>query len=75
VQRVRRALIISLEDNNWAGIAHDSGFADQPHLARDIKERFGASPRRVAGYLGNMRHELLEEDDVRNIQSGSARAA
>ncbi len=75
VQRVRRALIISLDDGNWAGIAHDSGFADQPHLARDIKERFGASPRRVAGYLGGIRHELVDHRDVRNLQSGTARAA
>jgi len=75
VQRVRRALILRLEDPNWAGIAHDAGFADQPHLARDIKERFGAAPRRVAGYLGGMRHELLEGEHVRNIQSGAARAA
>jgi transcriptional regulator GlxA family with amidase domain len=28
VQRVRRALILSLEDPDWAGIAAEAGFAD-----------------------------------------------
>jgi AraC-like DNA-binding protein len=40
--------ILALEDSDWEGVAHDSGFADQPHLVRDIKERFGAAPRRSA---------------------------
>jgi transcriptional regulator GlxA family with amidase domain len=75
VQRVRRALILALEDPDWAGVAHDSGFADQPHLARDIKLRFGAAPTRISGYLGGIRHELLEDGDVRNIQAGAKRAA
>lgn len=75
VQRARRALILALEDPDWAGVAHDSGFADQPHLVRDIKLRFGAAPRRVTGYFGGIRHELLEGSDVRNLQEGAARAA
>lgn len=62
VQRLRRALILALEDPNWAEVASEAGFADQPHLARDIKERFGAAPRRVAGYLGGIRHILLAPD-------------
>ncbi len=75
VQRARRALILALEDPDWAGIAHDSGFADQPHLIRDIKERFGAAPRRITGYFGGIRHELLDGGHVRNIQADAARAA
>lgn len=75
VQRVRRALILALEDPDWAGIAHDSGFADQPHLVREIKERFGAAPRRVSGYFRGIRHELLDDANVRNIQSHAAQAA
>ena len=75
VQRVRRALVLGLDDPDWAGIAHESGFADQPHLARDIKGRFGAAPIRVAGYLGGIRHELLAADHVRNVQSSPPRAA
>lgn len=75
VQRARRALILALDDPDWAGVAHDSGFADQPHLIRDIKERFGAAPLRIAGYFGGMRHELLDEAHVRNIQALPAEAA
>lgn len=75
VQRVRHALIRALDDADWAGIAHDTGFADQPHLARDIKERFGAAPRRVIGYLGGIRHELLAPRQVRNVQDVREQAA
>jgi len=75
VQRVRRALILALDDPDWAAVAHDSGFADQPHLIRDVKQRFGAAPRRVAGYFGGMQHELLDLPDGRNIQARPANAA
>jgi len=75
VQRIRRALILSLEDPDWAGVAHDSGFADQAHLARDVKLRFGAAPRRVSGYFCGIRHELIEHAGVRNLQAAAARAA
>lgn len=75
VQRVRRALILALDDPDWAAVAHDSGFADQPHLIRDVKQRFGAAPRRIAGYFGGMQHELLDLPDGRNIQARPANAA
>jgi AraC-like DNA-binding protein len=75
VQRVRRALILALDDPDWAGIAHESGFADQPHLIRDVKQRFGAAPLRIVGYFGGMRHELLDLPDGRNIQARPANAA
>ncbi len=75
VQRIRRALILALDDPNWVGVAHDSGFADQPHLIRDVKQRFGAAPRRVSGYFGGIRHELLDLPDGRNIQARPANAA
>jgi AraC-like DNA-binding protein len=75
VQRTRRALILSLADADWAGIAAETGFADQPHLARDMRGRFGTPPARVAGYYGGMRHELLAPADVRKLQDPPARAA
>lgn len=74
VQRVRRAIILSLTDPDWAGIACDAGFADQPHLARDIRERFGVPPRQIGGYLGGIRHELIVPD-VRKVQDRPAAAA
>jgi AraC-like DNA-binding protein len=73
VQRARRALLLALLERDWAGAAHEAGFADQPHFARDIKDRFGAPPRQVAGYLGGIRHEML--DDVRILQDRPAAAA
>jgi AraC-like DNA-binding protein len=75
VQRLRRALILSLTEPNWAGVAAESGFSDQPHLARDIKERFGTALASVGGYFGGMRHELLEPHHVRNLQDAAAEAA
>ena len=68
VQRMRRALISSLDKGHWAGIALDAGFADQPHLSRDIKNRFGTPPGQVAGYLDGISHELLPNNGVRFIQ-------
>lgn len=75
VQRVRRAIVLSLDDPDWAGIAEEAGFADQPHLIRDIRDRFGAAPRQVRGYLGGIRHELLSFGDVRFVQDRPAEAA
>jgi AraC-like DNA-binding protein len=75
VQRVRRALILSLAEANWADIAYEAGFADQPHLARDIKERFGAAPGRVGGYLGGIRHEFVTPALDRFVQDPRADAA
>lgn len=72
VQRVRRALILALDDPDWSGIAHDSGFADQSHLTRDMRARFGRGACRVAGYFRGIRHELLEPADGRNLQAEAA---
>ncbi|MBX3562207.1 MAG: AraC family transcriptional regulator [Sphingomonas sp.] len=71
IQRVRRALLLSLGDPDWAGIASAAGFADQPHLARDIRGRFGAAPVTVRGYLGGIRHELIAP--VRFVQDAAPR--
>ncbi len=68
IQRLRRALLLSFEDPDWAGVASEAGFADQPHLARDVKNRFGAGLQLVRGYLGGIRHELLTPAGVRFVQ-------
>lgn len=75
VQRVRRALIQSLAESNWANIAYATGFADQPHLARDIKKRFGAAPAQVGGYIGGIRHEFIVPPPDRFVQDKGAAAA
>jgi len=71
IQRVRHALILSFDDRGWADVASEAGFADQPHLTRDVRERFGAGPRLVRGYLGGIRHELLSGDGVRFVQDAA----
>ena len=68
VQRVRRALILSLAAPGWAGIAADAGYADQPHFTRAVRDHFGATPGQIAGYFNGIRHELLFPDDVRFVQ-------
>jgi transcriptional regulator GlxA family with amidase domain len=72
VQRVRNALIMALTEPSWAAVAHESGYADQPHLARSIKERFGSAACRVGGYFGGMRHEMLVPGDGRKVQDAPA---
>jgi AraC-like DNA-binding protein len=75
VQRARRALIMALEDGDWAGVAAEAGFADQSHLVRDIRGRFGAPPRHVRGYFRGIRHELVTPADGRFVQDQEAAAA
>jgi AraC-like DNA-binding protein len=75
VYRMRRALVLALNDPDWAGIAEESGFADQPHLVRDFRARFGQAPRRVRGYFGGIRHELLAPAHVRFVQDRAPAAA
>lgn len=75
VQRARGALILSLSDASWAEIAHDAGYADQPHLARDIRDRFGGPLARVGGYFGAMRHEMVTPADGRFVQDAMVRTA
>ena len=75
VQRLRRALILSLSEPSWAHIALATGFADQPHLARDIKGRFGEACGRVSGYLGGIRHEFVVPASDRFAQNERVDAA
>jgi AraC-like DNA-binding protein len=59
VQRVRRALILSLECPSWSEVAVDSGYADQAHLSRAVRSRFGISPRQIGGYINGIRHSFV----------------
>ena len=74
IQRIRRALLLSFESVDWAGVASEAGFADQPHLVRDVTGRFGAAPTLVRGYLGGIHHELLTPAGVRFVQDTAHRA-
>lgn len=68
VQRVRRALILSLDGDNWAAVAANAGYSDQPHLNRAIRTVFDAAPRTIGGYIGGIRHIFLEPPYGRFIQ-------
>jgi AraC-like DNA-binding protein len=45
VLRVHRALEAAQHTESWAAIAADTGFADQPHLVRELRELVGETPR------------------------------
>jgi AraC-like DNA-binding protein len=75
VLRLRHALILSLVEPDWADVALAAGFADQPHLARNIKGKFGAATGRVSGYLGGIRHEFVTVGPDRFVQDERADAA
>jgi hypothetical protein len=39
---------------DWAGLALDHGYFDQPHLIRDFQDFSGESPRRLLARLGEL---------------------
>ncbi|HEY0013405.1 MAG TPA: helix-turn-helix transcriptional regulator [Allosphingosinicella sp.] len=61
VQRVRRALILSLDTARWADVAAEAGYADQPHLNRAVRTHFGTAPRTIGFYVGGIRHVFVEQ--------------
>jgi AraC-like DNA-binding protein len=52
-KRAERARSLLEGGSPPAEVAHETGYADQPHLTRDLRERFGRTPgeirRRSAG--------------------------
>lgn len=58
IRRIRKACIIMIEDEAraLAGISHEGGYADQPHLSREFRSIFGSTPRLVEAYLRRIEH-------------------
>jgi len=59
LRRVRDACLRALDSGeavDWAGISAASGFADQPHLSRELRWAFGWPPRLVLEYLNQIEH-------------------
>ncbi len=60
-QRVRQVCIAAVEPGAtpWIDVAADSGFADQAHLAREMRRLMGMPPSAVAKRLRRIRHLAL----------------
>lgn len=58
LRRIRHAciLILAEQEAKLAGVSHDGGYADQPHLTREFRGIFGSSPRLVEAYLRQIEH-------------------
>ena len=68
VQQLRTALTIAITGHGAAATSEAAGYADQAHLARDTKARFGRSFGAVVSTIGSIEHAFAHGDDVRNIQ-------
>ena len=52
IVRFNRALSLSKrQDDNWAGIAADCGYADQAHLVREFRQLAGETPSGLAALI------------------------
>jgi AraC-like DNA-binding protein len=61
VCRGRAALAASLRgEDRWAVVAATLGFADQAHLANDLKSLMGLTPGSLERRLAMIEHELVE---------------
>ena len=63
IRRVRSAAAAAashLGDRQWADVATDAGYADQPHLAREFRSLLGAGPEAFRRHARRIRHELLD---------------
>ena len=57
IRRMRAALQAALDGaRGWAAIAGSLGFADQPHLVRDLAQLTGLTPREIAEHLSAIQH-------------------
>lgn len=58
LRRIRHACILMLAEQEaaLAGVSHEGGYADQPHLTREFRGIFGSSPRLVEAYLRQIEH-------------------
>ena len=44
---------------DWAGLALDHGYFDQPHLIRDFQELSGESPSRLLARMGELGRRFI----------------
>ncbi len=62
--RIRRARASAAEavlsGRSWAEVMAERGFADQPHLVRELQSLLGVAPERFAAHARQIDHELVE---------------
>lgn len=49
--------------SSWSDLAHGLGFADQPHLAREVRRLTGQTPTALRASLGAVAEQLTPRDD------------
>jgi AraC-like DNA-binding protein len=54
VLRLQRALARARAGTPWADVAACEGYADQPHLAREVRALAGTTPTRILGGVGTV---------------------
>jgi len=58
---LRRTLDESLDELvGWSGVAAESGYADQAHLVREVRQYTQLSPTALKAWLAQITHELVE---------------
>jgi AraC-like DNA-binding protein len=66
IARFQRALDAGAArpDKTWCEIAHEFGYYDQAHMARDFISLGGATPKQVLHFMGDMRPQALIRQDT-----------
>lgn len=58
---LRRTIDDALDERvGWSGVAAESGYADQAHLAREVRQYAKLSPTALKAWLSQIAHELVE---------------
>lgn len=58
---LRRTVDESLDERvGWSGVAAESGYADQAHLVREVRQYTQLSPTALKAWLAQITHELVE---------------
>ncbi|ESQ83899.1 hypothetical protein AEAC466_11260 [Asticcacaulis sp. AC466] len=75
LRRVRRACVdlIHKAGDRVADISFDHGYADQPHLSREVRAVFDMSPHLLVGYLRQISHHNMSEHDDRFVQNAASK--
>ncbi len=71
IARLRRAVMLAKEGAGLAAAAAAAGYADQAHLARDMRALTGQSPRQILPHVGNVQDIAAWKPEKRDAASDS----